>query len=93
MKFVFGDPPVGNYKVFDDDGTDVTQYFRNCRSVDIEIRPDDLNVIKIELTGEVEVDAAPENVKAILGSFHVEENGLRETTTIGDEYKSWEQPK
>ena len=87
MKFVIGNPPPLNFKVFDDNGADVTQQFSKCRNIDIEIRAGELNVIKIEFTGEVEVEVASENVKAILKSLPVAENGLLETTAVGDEYR------
>ena len=93
MKFIIGNPPVGKFKVFDDDGKDVSKYFESCRSIDIQIRPDDLNSIKIELMGDVEVEVAPENVKAILVTPNIEENGLQDTTAIGDEYRSHSKPE
>lgn len=91
MKFVIGNPPIGdNFKVYDDDGKDITKYFANCRSLDIQIRCGDLNSIKLEFMGDVEVDAASENVKAI--TPNIEENGLQDTTAIGDEYRSYRKP-
>lgn len=93
MKFVIGDPPIGQFKVYDEDGKDVTKYFANCRSIDIRIRHDDRNSIKIELMGDIEVEAAPENVKAILITPNIEENGLLETTAIGAEYRSYVKPE
>lgn len=92
MKFVIGNPPIGNYKIFDDDGADITKFFTCCQ-MHIHIHPDKLNSITLELTGSVEVEAAPENVKAILNTLPVAENGLHETTAVGDEYRSLEKPK